>query len=486
VIFNSYAFLFVFAPLALVGYILISRLNQHAAIWFLSAASFVFYWHWQGPWKALLPISIAFNFLAAQILIRTQSPAWRYSVLTFAVLADLALLIAFKYSIFLVGIISGKEPDFALGLPLGISFYTFTQIAFLVDTAREKAQTSFRDYMLFVTFFPHLIAGPIIHHRNVIPQFARKEQDPIRWTLIEAGLLLLFIGLVKKALLADGVAPFADECFNRFAYAGQARPVLDAYICTFSYTFQLYFDFSGYSDMAIGLSLILGISIPINFNSPYKAENITEFWRRWHISLSSFLRDYLYIPLGGNRLGKVAQYRNMFIVMVLGGAWHGSGWTFIAWGAWHGALLVLNRAWHELTGRFGVRPIPTFLGVAITFVLVAFGWVFFRAPDLPMAMDMFKALGGSGPLYDTAASLHSRSPGPLNGVALQYYAKYTVAAAWLAACAAIVFCCPSSQALTERLFLHGSSRYRRLAIVAAGLIGTAAISTTSEFIYFNF
>jgi D-alanyl-lipoteichoic acid acyltransferase DltB (MBOAT superfamily) len=486
VIFNSYGFLFVYAPIALAGYIIISRFNQHAAIWFLSAASFAFYWHWQGPWKILLPISIVFNFIAAQILIRSRSPARRYAILTFAVLADLALLIAFKYSTFLLGILTGREPDIGLGLPLGISFYTFTQIAFLVDTARDRGQTSFRDYILFVSFFPHLIAGPIIHHRNVIPQFARREHDPIRWALIEAGLLLLFIGLVKKALLADGIAPFANECFDQLAYVAHARPVADAYICTFAYTFQLYFDFSGYSDMALGLSFILGISIPINFNSPYKAGNITDFWRRWHISLSSFLRDYLYIPLGGNRLGRVAQYRNMFVVMVLGGAWHGSGWTFIAWGAWHGALLVLNRAWHESTRRFNIPPMPAFFGITLTFVFVALGWVFFRAPDLSVATDMFKALGGGGPLFDSAMTFRTRNPGPLNSVALQYYTKYSVAAAWLAICALIVFFCPSSQALTQRLFADEASRYRRLAIVAAGLIGTAAISTTSEFIYFNF
>jgi alginate O-acetyltransferase complex protein AlgI len=389
-LFNSYPFIFVFLPVVLFGYFAAGRVNALAPVVWLALASLVFYSFSNWPFVALLLGSIAFNYLVGWLLIsRHLRAAARSAVLAAGVAGDLLVLGVFKYAGFVVANFNALfATSFAVNilLPVGISFYTFTQIAFLVDAYRGKvARYALPHYALFVTYFPHLIAGPILHHRDMIPQFESADSKKPNPRLILYGLIIFGIGLSKKTLLADGIQPLVALAFH------QASPSFDqAWIGALAYTFQLYFDFSGYSDMAIGISLMFGIFLPANFNSPYKATSIIDFWRRWHITLSQFLRDYLYIPLGGNRHGSLLRYTNLMITMLLGGLWHGAAWTFVVWGALHGFYLCITHVWVN----YG-PPIPERLarpaGVVsflLTFVAVVVAWVFFRADSLTSALSV--------------------------------------------------------------------------------------------------
>src|SRR5580692_3421857 len=389
-LFNSYPFIFVFLPVVLFGYFAAGRRGVQAPVVWLALASLVFYSFSNWQFVALLLASISFNYLIGWLLISHHLRAGpRLAVLSTGVAGDLFALGIFKYAGFLVANFNAVfSTSLAVNilLPVGISFYTFTQIAFLVDAYRGKvAHYALPHYALFVTYFPHLIAGPILHHRDMIPQFesdATKRANP---RLILYGLIIFGIGLFKKTVLADGIQPLVSLAFH------QATPSFDqAWIGALAYTFQLYFDFSGYSDMAIGISLMFGIFLPLNFNSPYKATSIIDFWRRWHMTLSQFLRDYLYIPLGGNRHGSLSRYVNLMITMLLGGLWHGAAWTFVIWGALHGVYLCINHAWIN----YG-PPIPKWLerpaGVVaflVTFLAVVVAWVFFRADSLASALSV--------------------------------------------------------------------------------------------------
>src|SRR4051794_26349120 len=393
-LFNSYPFIFVFLPIALAGYFWFGRSSNLAPVVWLALASLVFYSVSNWQFVGLLLASVAFNYFIGWLLIAKQlRPATRFSALTAGVAGDLLVLGTFKYAGFFAANLNAL---FATGfvvdilLPVGISFYTFTQIAFLVDAWRGNvARYGLPHYALFVTYFPHLIAGPILHHRNMIPQFesARtKRPDP---HLILCGLIIFAIGLFKKTCLADGIQPLVAPAFG-----ADTPSFVHAWIGALAYTFQLYFDFSDYSDMAIGISLMFGIFLPLNFNSPYKATSIIDFWRRWHMTLSQFLRDYLYIPLGGNRRGKTLRYVNLMITMVLGGLWHGAAWTFAAWGALHGAYLCINHAWSNYGPAVAPRfaPLTNALSLVLTFVAVVVAWVFFRADSLASALTILSKM----------------------------------------------------------------------------------------------
>jgi D-alanyl-lipoteichoic acid acyltransferase DltB (MBOAT superfamily) len=312
----------------------------------------------------------------------------RKIVLAAGILCNLLLLGYYKYSDFLVGNVNvvfgtGYVLPHVL-LPLAISFFTFTQIVYLVDSYRgETAQYNLLNYSLFVTFFPHLIAGPIVHHRQIMPQFASRRTLVRSSANIQKGLFIFAIGLFKKVVIADSFAVWASAGFD----GGQPLGFFAAWATSLSYTFQLYFDFSGYCDMAVGASLMFNIWLPINFNSPYKALDIQDFWRRWHITLSNFLRDYLYIPLGGNRLGGYHTYLNLFVTFLLGGLWHGATWMFVIWGALHGMALIIHRLWSKLQ-----RPLPPALAWLLTFVFVSVAWVFFRAKTLDDASRVLRGL----------------------------------------------------------------------------------------------
>jgi alginate O-acetyltransferase complex protein AlgI len=282
----------------------------------------------------------------------------------------------------------------ATALPLGISFFTFTQIGFLVDAWRGSAREyRFMNYLLFVSYFPHLIAGPILHHAEMMPQLEREAAGGERAREVAAGLALFAIGLFKKVVIADGVGAYVAPVFDAPA-SGVALTAFDAWGGALAYAMQLYFDFSGYSDMALGVSLMFGIRLPLNFDSPYKAASLIEFWRRWHMTLARFLREYLYVPLGGNRRGEPRRYVNIMVTMVLGGVWHGAGWTFALWGAYHGLLLCINHAWREFLHARGRRAdaMPRLLGVALTFLAVLAGWVLFRAASPADALAILRAM----------------------------------------------------------------------------------------------
>ena len=297
---------------------------------------------------------MVFNFSAGLVLSRAAA-AHRHRLLVLAVAGDLALLGYFKYAGFLVGtadqFLGGAWPIPAIVLPLGISFFTLTQIAFLVDTARSQARDyKFTHYLLFVCYFPHLIAGPILHHKELMPQLDRADIVRFSPRRLALGLSYFTIGLFKKTVIADALSPYVGRVFDGAAQ-GMAPSGAEAWGAVLAYTLQLYFDFSGYSDMAIGLARMFGVRLPLNFDSPYKAVSIIEFWRRWHMTLSRFLRDYLYIPLGGNRHGTVRRYVNLLLTMLIGGLWHGAGWNFMLWGGLHGLYLAVNHLWRALVGE---------------------------------------------------------------------------------------------------------------------------------------
>ncbi len=405
-LFNSNAFIFLFLPVVLGGFFLLARLGHLLAAAWLTAASLFFYGWWNPLFVALLAASIVFNFLFGMSIGRAAAAAARRRAKTLLIVAltvNLLLLAYFKYAnFFLAGInqLSGAGWSFGeIILPLGISFFTFTQIAFLADVYFGKVREyNFVHYSLFVTYFPHLIAGPVLHHAEMMPQFARHETYRFSFENAAVGVTIFAIGLFKKVMLADPMGVYARPVFDA-ASSGVTLTAIEAWGGALAYTFQLYFDFSGYSDMAIGLSRLFGVVLPLNFHSPYKAVNIIEFWRRWHMTLSRFLRDYLYVPLGGNRKGPARRYVNLMITMVLGGLWHGAGWTFVLWGALHGAYLAINHGWQMLRARLGHNlKISSAAGRAagclLTFIAVVLAWVVFRAGDMTAALVMLKAMAG--------------------------------------------------------------------------------------------
>ncbi|WP_299412228.1 MBOAT family protein [Acaryochloris sp. IP29b_bin.148] len=320
---------------------------------------------------------------------------------------NLALLGYFKYANFFVETVNGLlATNFNLNqviLPLAISFFTFQQIAYLVDVYRDTAKKySFFDYSLFVGFFPQLIAGPIVHHDQLIPQFNNPKVSQFNARNMAIGLTIFCLGLGKKVLIADSISVYATPVFE-MASQGTSTTFVAAWIAAFAYSLQLYFDFSGYSDMAIGIARMFNIKLPLNFYSPYKAKNISDFWRRWHITLSGFLRDYLYIPLGGSRMGIVRRNINLMVTMLLGGLWHGAGWTFVFWGGLHGAYLVIHRQWQSLLNSLGYKPqnqgwSTQLLSRSITFLAVVVGWVFFRADSMRAAISILKGMVGANGL----------------------------------------------------------------------------------------
>lgn len=405
-LFNSYVFIFLFMPFVGIIYYLLGKRNQFFSALWLMAASLFFYAWWSVEYLWLLLASIYFNYVIGRLLDKLNLLGQNISsgiLLGFAITANLLLLGYYKYANFFLDTLNhfsgGSHHIMGLILPMGISFFTFTQIAFLVDVWKKKAQEyKFIHYTLFVTYFPHLIAGPIIHHSEIMPQFRNGSSRQFIPENLSVGLMIFIIGLFKKVIVADGVGVYVDPVFHA-AGSGILLTFVDAWCGALAYTFQLYFDFSGYSDMAIGISRIFGIKLPINFYSPYKANNIIVFWRRWHITLSRFLRDYLYFPLGGNRKGKLRRYINLMITMMLGGLWHGASWTFVIWGSLHGVYLVINHGWNAIHERvIGATNkealISRLAGRILTFIAVVVAWVFFRAENTRSAFEILKAMSG--------------------------------------------------------------------------------------------
>jgi D-alanyl-lipoteichoic acid acyltransferase DltB (MBOAT superfamily) len=510
-LFNSYAFIFGFLPLTLVGFYAMARWNTTWAAGWLAAASLAFYGYWNVAYVPLLLLSIVCNFYIGTALAASGSPGKR--LLTTGVIANLALLAYYKYADFFVANVNALGAGLTIPgviLPLGISFFTFTQIAFLVDVYQRKA-TEFRfvHYGLFVTYFPHLIAGPVLHHKEMMPQFAHAQTYRFDWENFAVGFTIFFIGLAKKVLIADSVGEYARPVFEAPG-KGVVLSAVDAWGGALAYTFQLYFDFSGYSDMAIGLSRMVGVKLPLNFASPYKAASIIEFWRCWHMTLSRFLRDYLYVPLGGNRKGAARRYVNLMLTMVLGGLWHGANWTFVVWGALHGGYLLINHAWRSLKQRLGFKRVSgrgsRFFAVTLTFLSVVLAWVYFRSDSLAHANTIVSAMTGANGVTLPYRWLEKLGAAGTwlsgQGVVFQNTTVFGGGAQlnWLVACALIVWLAPNTQQLMRGYqpalgvadnggagILRWHPTWRWLASAAAlAAFGILSLSALSEFIYFQF
>ena len=402
-LFTSWEFILFFLPVtAGVFLALPARWRTARKVW-LSLASLFFYGWWKLEYVPLLLASIGVNYALAEWIARrggTQKARWLVAT---AVALNLGALGFYKYTNFLLqswGWLTHHEtPGLDIVLPLAISFYTFTQIGYVVDVARDpRLHYRFLDYAMFVLFFPHLIAGPIVRHWEIIPQYAARDLRISRADF-GAGLALFLLGLGKKTLLADPVAGYADAIYGQAA-TGVVLSWFAAWAGTLAYALQIYFDFSGYSDMAIGLARVFAIRFPANFDSPYQAVNIAEFWRRWHMSLTRFLREYVYFPLGGNRRGLAIQLRNVLFTFLLSGLWHGAGWTFVLWGGLHGCYLAVFVLWERLKHRLGwsLQAWPWRLaGAALTFLAVMFTWVCFRSPTVGAAgRTVMTMLGAQG------------------------------------------------------------------------------------------
>ncbi|WP_397534926.1 MBOAT family O-acyltransferase [Roseateles sp.] len=498
-LFTTGTFVLVYLPLVLAGFFALGRWSPTLAAGWLFVASVVFYGYWMPEFTLLLLGSIAANFFFGQRIASARGASGSGSGaprlwLVLGIVFNLGLLAYFKYANFFVHSLNAALGfDWHLAkiiLPVGISFYSFTQIAYLVDTWAGKVNEARPlHYGLFVTYFPHLVAGPVLHHAQMMPQFGRPEVYRFNAGHFVAGLCIFALGLFKKVVLADGIAPYADAVFHPVDHAGALPTVAEAWLAALAYTFQLYFDFSGYSDMAIGLSWMFNIRLPYNFDSPYKSLNISDFWRRWHISLSTFLRDYLYVPLGGNRKGASRRYFNLATTMVLGGLWHGASWSFVIWGALHGAYLMLNHGFRALmdhlgfSGRLARSKIFGLLAWMLTFVAVVYAWVFFRAQTLDGAASIVSAMTGFG--------MAQQQPGGylLANAGL----SALVGALWCVVLGAIAFFAPNSNRLGEQAlalverqgvtaFLAGAAT----AVIAALLVINQARDSVSAFIYFNF
>ena len=389
-LFNSYEFIFIFLPITLILYFWLNRYNKNrlAKAW-LVIASLYFYSYFHKSYLILITISILVNYFIGQKLSSNKyNVIQRKILLTIGVVFNLGGLGYFKYYDFFIGNINSLlGTNFTLLhilLPLGISFFTFQQLSFIVDSYKRYDLTyDFLDYCLFVTFFPQLIAGPIVLPTEMLPQFEAEENKKINWENMNKGLYIFSIGLAKKVIIADTIANFANAGFDMM----DKLNFIEAWLTSISYTLQLYFDFSGYCDMAIGIGLMFNIILPANFNSPYKSTNIQEFWKRWHMTLGRFMTNYLYIPLGGNRKGEIKTLRNLFIVFLASGIWHGAGWNFIIWGMLHGICIVIHRIWKN-----SGRKLNKLVGWFITINLVNIFWVFFRAQTLNGAMKVIKGM----------------------------------------------------------------------------------------------
>ena len=389
-VFSSYEFLFLFLPLVLIGYFLLPRISRTL---FLTLASYLFYGWWDFRFCGLMLVSTMIDYIAGEGISRARTPAGRKAWMIMSVISNMSLLGFFKYFDMFANTVNygisalfpgapALIPNLHLVLPVGISFYTFQSMSYAIDLYRGHAKKtrSFLDFACYVSLFPQLVAGPIVRYHELAEQLVEREHSIAR---ASRGAALFILGFAKKVLVADAVAPLTSLAF------GESSPGLaGAWIGTLAYAMQIYFDFSGYSDMAVGLGLLFGFQFPINFNSPYQAVSITDFWRRWHISLSNWLRDYLYIPLGGNRIGPRRTYINLALVMLLGGLWHGANWTFVVWGGIHGTLL----AWERFRGS--QKPAHVWWGRLRTFIFVCLAWVPFRATSMSQTMDIWSALFG--------------------------------------------------------------------------------------------
>lgn len=492
-LFTTAVFACLFLPVVWIVFFTLGRTWHDGAAGWLFLASLFFYGWWIPEYTLLLLGSICGNYYIGRRIARSHDAAngsgkaWMIA----GIAANLALLGYYKYANFFVGSLDSLlGTEWRIGrviLPIGISFFTFTQIAFLADSWQKGVrEVKFIHYGLFVTYFPHLIAGPVLHHAQMMPQFRFPETYRVNGGQVAAGLAIFALGLVKKVVFADGVAPYADAVFNP-ADAGHIVDAVEGWIGALAYTLQLYFDFSGYSDMAIGLSWMFNVRLPFNFNSPYRAADISDFWRRWHMTLSAFLRDYLYVPLGGNRKGRARRYLNLMVTMLLGGLWHGASWTFVFWGGLHGLFLAAHQGWRALLGpatadRLDASRPYRLAAWAVTLIAVIVAWVFFRAVTFDGALRVLHGMAGLVPA------------GPEQPLLWNMGLHARTAWIWCAVLGCIALLAPNSNRLGS-LLLEYCRRSRLVAAFVGGMALTATLllvlvntlrDSASAFIYFNF
>ena len=484
-LFNSYIFIFAFLPFTFFVYFYLNSLRLTvAAKSFLVFASLFFYSWWNITYLPIILSSMLFNYVMGLSL----SKSWEHSkvskkmLLTFGIVANVALLGYFKYADFFITnfnhLLDTDVGLLNLALPLAISFFTFQQIAYLVDSYRgETKEYDFLNYANFVTFFPQLIAGPIVHHSEMMPQFASPSNKVKRYANIATGLFIFSIGLFKKVIIADTFAVWATAGFDH----APALNMIEAWVTSLSYTFQLYFDFSGYTDMAIGAALLFNIRLPLNFNSPYKARTIQDFWRRWHMTLSRFLKEYIYIPLGGNKRGEFRIYSNLMATFLIGGIWHGAGWTFLFWGFLHGTAIIIHRAWNKMGFRLN-----SLLAWFVTFNFINITWVFFRAKEWEDAIKVLKGM------FTGSLVLPFEWKGKLNFLAsydvqfgnwLQSVSKDTYTMYWVVMGLFVVLVLKNSNELAKNF---KATFLTSLYAAVLFLIAASSLSKLSEFLYFNF
>jgi len=528
-LFNSYEFILAFLPITLaIFFFIISRYGHEPAIAWLVSASLIFYAWWNVAYLALIILSMLINYGMGKLLAHHYSKGTVRQgkiLLTIGIMANLGALGYFKYANFFVSNVNIiAETSFQLEtiiLPLAISFFTFQQIAYLIDAHKGiTSEFKFLHYALFVTFFPQLIAGPIVHHREMLPQFMAKKTLRLNADDLSIGITIFSIGLFKKAVLADGIAAYASPIFDAAA-RGETLTFFEAWGGALAYTMQLYFDFSGYSDMAIGAARMFGIKLPLNFHSPYKATSISEFWRRWHMTLSRFLRDYVYIPLGGNKKGSCRRYSNMMVTMLLGGLWHGAGWTFVIWGGLHGVYLAVNHGWRKIRNTLNLtagRAAPLYKVAAwgLTFFCVVIGWVFFRAADLSSALAILEGMSGqNGFAIPNAIAVRTGNfQAFLSDLGVTFYlgggSQFLFTYLWIIALLLIALFMPNTQEIMrnfspsfnkhksdagdalqvarilEKLSTWRPTRTWGVFIAIISIFGLLSLSSVSEFLYFQF
>ncbi len=490
-LFNSYEFIFVFLPIVFFVYFyLLNRRLIIGAKGFLVFASLFFYSWWNVAYLPLILVSMLFNYVLGNNLNQKsvereelKSRVSSKTLLTIGIVANLGLLGYFKYADFFienVNLLTNENiPTLNLLLPLAISFFTFQQIAYLVDSYRgETNEYDFLNYALFVSFFPQLIAGPIVHHKEMMPQFASKWNLVKNYKNIATGLFIFSIGLFKKVVIADTFAIWATNGFDR----ADTLNMIEGWTTSLSYTFQLYFDFSGYTDMAIGAALLFNIKLPTNFNSPYKASNIQDFWRRWHITLSRFLRDYVYIPLGGNQKGSFRTYNNLIATFVIGGLWHGAGWTFVFWGFLHGLALVIHRLWSNL----GIK-MWSWLAWFITFNFVNIAWIFFRAKEWDDAVKVIKGMIGLNgfvlhPLFQNKFSFLVNYGVQFGNMFKNIGADKTIVI-WFMIIGVVTFLTKNSM---EKKSTYRSNAFTLVQSSLLFMLSVISLNKVTEFLYFNF
>ena len=484
-LFNSYEFIFFFLPITFFIYFYLNKKRlTEASKGFLVFASLFFYSWWDIAYLPLILVSMLFNYTVGRELSQHTQKRRAYSsktLLGMGIIFNLGLLGYFKYSDFFIMNINkafdGHISLLNLALPLAISFYTFQQIAYLVDSYRnETKEYDFLNYAVFVTFFPQLIAGPIVHHAEMMPQFAQLKNKVKNYYNIALGLFIFSMGLFKKVVIADTFAIWATKGFD----AATELNMLEAWATSLSYTFQLYFDFSGYTDMAIGIALLFNIKLPMNFFSPYKATSIQDFWRRWHITLSRFLKDYLYIPLGGNRRGEIRTYTNLFTTFLLGGIWHGAGWTFVLWGALHGFALVIHRIWQKLGFKMNVV-----IAWFITFNFINITWVFFRAVNFESAVKVLKGMF-MGPLIIPSSMINYFESLKEFGFKMGHWSKLyqheTYMGLWFIAAFVVILLFSNSMQWKNKF----KPNFFYMGLTILFFLSIFLLHRKSEFIYFNF